>query len=66
MLVVVMVVALEVNVELDSRDVVLFRSRRVQVISVELELFEFVFELMEIEAEVQQGSEKHIAADAAE
>jgi hypothetical protein len=63
---VVLVVALEVNVEFGSRNAAFFRPNGVQVIAVELEFSEFVLEPMKIEAKVQQGSKEHIAADAAE
>ncbi len=62
----VVVVALEVNVEFGSGNAALFRPNGMKMIAVELEFSEFVLKLMKIEAKVQQGSKEHIAADAAE
>ncbi len=41
-------------------------ARGVQVITLEMKFSQFMFQLMKIEAEIDHGAEKHIAAHAAE
>ena len=63
---IVMMILRQVNIELHSLDVRLLLSGRVQVIAVELQLAQFPFQLLEIRAQVEHGSDEHVAADAAE
>ena len=63
--VMVMMILLQVDVELHAFDIRFLSARRVQVVIVKLELLEFVFELFEIDAQVEHRPDEHIAADAA-
>lgn len=60
------VIVREMNVELHAFNLRFVFSRAVQVIAVEMQLCQFVLELMEINAEVEQRTDEHVAADAAE
>ena len=69
MIVVVMFMAMfvrQMNIKLHAFDLRFVLSRNVEMVAVEMQLFEFVFELMGIHAEVEQRADKHVAADAAE
>ena len=61
-----MMIILQVDVELHAFDIGFLTAGRVQVVVVELELLEFVFELFEIDAEVEHRADEHIATDPAE
>ena len=65
MMVMVMVVR-QVNIELHALDLGFLFSRGVQVIAVERQLRKFVFELVEINAEIEHRTNKHVATDSAE
>jgi len=64
--VVMIVVVREVDIELDAGDAGLLRFGDVQVVAVELELFQFARELVGIHAKVNECGDKHVAGDAAE
>lgn len=63
---VVAVFVLQMNVKFSALDLKSFRTLRMQVITVDVQLLELVLELVKINAEVQHRADKHIAADAAE
>ena len=65
-LVMVVMRRLKVDVELNPFDAGPALARNVEVIFMQTQLFQLPLELMEIQPEIDQGSEKHIAADAAE
>jgi hypothetical protein len=56
----------EVNVELGAGDAGLRAAADMQVVAIELQPAEAAFQFAEINAEVQQRTEEHVAADAAE
>src|SRR5664280_2205825 len=56
----------EVDVKFHTGDGGFLLARDVEVIAVELELFQFAFELARIHAEVDQRGDEHVASDAAE
>ena len=60
------VIVFQVNVELRSFDLKTFGAFDVQVVTVEVQLREFVLELVKINAEIQHRADEHVAADAAE
>jgi hypothetical protein len=60
------VIVFQVNVKLRSGDSGFFLARDVEVIALDPQFLQFVFELMRIDAKVEQRTQKHIAADAAE
>jgi hypothetical protein len=66
MTVIVLVVIGEMNVEFYAGNSGFFLAGDVEVITIDAQFLQFVFELMRVHAEVQQRAEKHIAADAAE
>ena len=63
---VVMIVIMRVHVELHSFDAGLLFASGVQVVFEKMQLRQFVFELFERHAQVQQRADEHVAADAAE
>jgi hypothetical protein len=66
MRVLVAVLMREVNVEFDSFDGGFVSAGNVQMIAVELQLFQFVFEVVRIDTEIEQRADEHVAADPAE
>src|SRR6266540_4245228 len=60
------VLILQVDVKLYSFDAGLLPTRGAKMIAVDFQTLESVFELSKINPEVEQGPEKHVAADAAE
>jgi hypothetical protein len=60
------VVVREVNIELRPFNLKSFGAARVEMIAVQMQLLQFVLEVMEINAEIEHRANKHIAADAAE
>src|SRR5262245_31676664 len=61
-----LVLVFEVDVELGAGDVRALLARHVEVITVEPELLQFVFKLMRVDAQVNQRTNEHVTADAAE
>jgi hypothetical protein len=59
-------VVFEMNIELRAFNLKPFGPFGVQVIPVEMELFEFVLELVKINTKIQHRADKHITANAAE
>jgi len=66
MTVFVLVVAGHMDIELHSLDIRLLLPRGMQVVFVEPELGQFVFEPLEIDSQVNHCAQEHVAADAAE
>jgi len=66
MIVVVLVMVVEVNIEFDAFDAGLEGANSMEVEFAEAELFEFVLQNGEVDTEIEQGADEHIAADAAE
>lgn len=60
------VIVREVDIELHTGDALTVLTADVQVVAIELELGEFAFELLRINAEIDERGDEHIAADAAE
>jgi hypothetical protein len=56
----------EVDVEFGAGDVGFLGAGGVEVIALEVEATELFFELGEVDAQVEEGAEKHVAADAAQ
>jgi hypothetical protein len=56
----------EVDVKFHANDGGFLLARDVEVIAVELELFQFAFQFARVHAEVEQGGDEHVASDAAE
>ncbi len=52
--------------ELDAVNVRLLSARPMQVVAGEFEFFEFAFERLGIDAEVDHGADEHVSAEAAE
>ena len=59
-------VIIEMHVEFCPGNAAFLRARDVQVIAFEMELREFVFELVSIQTEIKQCTNEHVAADTAE
>src|SRR5688572_15588488 len=55
----------QMNVELHSFDLRFLFSRRVQVVAIKTQLFQFVFELVKFNAEIEHCADEHVATDAA-
>lgn len=66
MVVITSSIVLYVDIELGSRDVRALLTRRVQVVSTDAKLFQLVFQLVKIHAYIQQRTDEHVTADAAE
>jgi len=66
MIVAMIMVVGQMDIELHSGDAGFFLTRDMEVIIAKTQFLQLVLELMRIDAEVQQRSHKHIAADAAE
>jgi len=66
MLVRMEILVVPVHIEFYATDARLLASRDMDVPAVELEFFQFVFERMSTQAQVDHRAEKHVAADAAE
>ena len=56
----------EVHVELHAFEVAFLLARGVQVVTVQFQLGQFDFQLVQADAEVEHGPDEHVAADAAE
>ncbi len=56
----------DMDVKLDSGDALFLASSGVQVVFVQAQLGELVLQLVEIQPQIQQRPDEHIAADAAE
>src|SRR4029077_13468034 len=56
----------QVNVEVDALNTAFMAAADVQVVAIQSEFAQFLFELPAIDAEIEQGADKHVAADAAE
>src|SRR6185369_15935947 len=65
-LVMVMMCRVEVDVKFNAFDAGSALARDVEVILMQTQLLQLPLEMMEIHSEINQGPEKHIAADAAE
>ena len=55
----------QMHIELHSLNGGLVLARDVEVIAIELELAEFVFQLVRVHAQIDQRANEHVAADAA-
>lgn len=66
MVVITASIVLHMDIELGSCDVRTLLTRRVQVVSADPELLELVFQLVEVHAHIQQRTDEHVTADAAE
>ncbi len=66
LLLLVVMVVLQVDVEFYTFDIGFLTAGRVQVVVIEAELLEFLFELTEIDAQIEHRTDEHIAADPAE
>jgi len=66
MLVVMVVFVRKMNIKFDAGDALAFILADVQMKAVQLELLQFVRQFVGIYAEVEQGADEHVAADAAE
>jgi len=64
--VVVMVVCREMDIEFRAGDVRFLSAGGVQVIPLEIQLLQFVLELMQINSKLEQRADEHIPADAAD
>ena len=64
--VLVAVLMREVNVELNSFDGGFMGARNVQMVTMKLQLFQFMLQIVRIDSKIQQCSNKHVAADPAE
>ena len=64
--VIVMMILLQVNIEFHAFDARFFPARHVEVITVEMQFFQFVFEPMRIDPEIDERAQEHVAAHAAE
>ncbi len=62
----VVIIVCEMDVKLHAFDGGLVLARDMEVIAVELEFAEFVFEFVRVHPQVNQGADEHVAADAAE
>ncbi len=60
------VIMFQMHVELGSGDGRFIAALNVQVITADPKLRQFVLQRMEIDAEIEQGTKEHVAADAAE
>jgi hypothetical protein len=56
----------EVNIEFNPFDGGFVSAGNVQMVAVEIQLFQFVLQFVRINTEVEQRADKHVAADAAE
>ena len=56
----------QMNVKLHPFNLGLLFSRGVKVVTVQMQLFEFVLQSMKIDAEIEHRADEHVAADAAE
>jgi hypothetical protein len=64
--VVMIVIVFDVHIELHAVDPGLLPAGNVEVITVEPEFLQFLLELADLDAQVDQRAEEHVAADAAE
>jgi len=60
------VVVLEMHIELHTFDAGLLSARAMKMIAVELESFQFMFELRKFNPQIQKRSQEHVAADSTE
>jgi hypothetical protein len=56
----------EVNIELDAGDARFLSALCVQVVALQMKLFQFMFEPVEIHTQIEQRANEHVAADAAD
>ena len=56
----------EVNIEFNAFNGGFVSAGNVQMVTIELQLFQFVLQFVRINTEVEQRADKHVAADAAE
>ena len=66
MVMIMFVIILHMNVKFDAGDSRFLVTGNVKVISVQAQFLQFMIELMRVNSEVQERSDEHIAADAAE
>jgi hypothetical protein len=66
MVVIVVMFRFEVNVEFRSGNAGALLARDMEVILIERQFLQFALELMEINPQIQESSDEHVAADAAE
>lgn len=65
-IVVVIVIGFEMNLKLRTGDAAFLTAIDVQMIPVEVQMVQALFQLAGIEAKVEQGADKHVAANSAE
>jgi hypothetical protein len=66
MIVRMLVIVRQMHRKLHARDVILLTAFGVQMVTVEPQFLQLVFELVRIEAQVNHRAEEHVAAQAAE
>ena len=65
-MIVTMAMIIEVDIKLHAIDAGLLGAFCMDVVALDLERLKLAFEFLEIRAQIQQGSDEHIAANAAE
>src|SRR5678809_6084 len=53
------------DIKLDALDAALVASCELEVVTLQVELFQFVFELPRVDAQIHERANEHVAADAA-
>jgi len=66
MVVLVFMILGHVNIELDALDASLLPAPDVQMIAFQAQLAQLAFQLAGLDAQIQQGTDEHIAADSAD
>jgi len=66
MIIIVIMFILQVDIEFYAGDSGFFPARDVEVVAIHAQFFQFVLEPMGVHAQIQQGANEHVAADAAE
>ena len=56
----------EMNIKFNSFDGGFMTTRDVQVVTMKIQLFQFVLQVVRVDTEIEQCADKHIAADSAE
>ena len=56
----------EMDIVFNSRNAGFFGALRMQVIAIKVELLKFALEFLEIDAQVQEGADKHVTGNAAD
>src|SRR5262245_47689798 len=63
---IVIVIMRQVHIKFYALDAGLLLPREMQVVAIQLELLEFVFEFVRVHAQINQRADKHVTAYAAE